>query len=58
MEDNKDLLDLCRLNQMEEHVKDSPAPDRDATMKAIDWKKQHLVTNIAFRAAKENQAKK
>ena len=42
----KDILDLCRLNQMEENIKDSPAVDRDVTMKAIDWKRRQLVVKI------------
>jgi hypothetical protein len=46
MNENQDLLDLCRLNLMEENVKDSPAIDRDETMKAIDFKKRQLVTKI------------
>ncbi len=46
MDDNKDLLDLCRLNQMEDHVEESPSPDRDKTMEAIDWKKRQLVVKI------------
>jgi len=43
----KDLLDLCQLNLMEENVADSPAPDRDETLKTIDWKKRNLATKIA-----------
>lgn len=43
---NKDLLDLCRLNLMEENIKDSIAYDKDETMKAINWKKRHLITEI------------
>ena len=43
---NKDLLDLCRLNLMEEHIQDSPANDRDATLKTIEWKKRHLMTRM------------
>lgn len=45
-EDMSDLLDLCRLNQMEEHIKDSPAPDRDATLKGLDWKRRQLATKL------------
>lgn len=44
--ENQDLLDLCRLNLMEDTVKDSPAPDRDIAMKAIDRKKRELVIKI------------
>ena len=46
----KDLLDLCRLNLMEENITDSPAVDRDATMAAIDWKRRQLVVKIAENA--------
>ena len=46
MNENQDLLDLSRLNIMEDNIKDSPAPDKDETLKAIDWKKQRLVEKI------------
>ncbi len=42
----KDLLDLCRLNRMEENVKDSPASDRDSTLKLIDIKKREKVVRL------------
>lgn len=44
--DNKDILDLCRLNLMEENISDSPSLDRDITMKAIEVKKRELATKI------------
>lgn len=44
--ENQDLLGLCRLNLMENNVKDSPAPDKDITMQAIDRKKRELVMKI------------
>lgn len=44
--DMKDILDLCRLNLMEEHVTDSSAVDRELTLKAIDYKKRVLVGRI------------
>ena len=43
----QNMLDLCRLNLMEEHIADSPAVDRDATLAAIDWKRRQLATNLA-----------
>ena len=46
MSDNKDLLDLCRLNLMEETVIDSPAFDREETLKVIDFKKRQLSLKI------------
>jgi len=46
MNDNQDLLDLCRLNLMEDNVKNSVAPDMDEAMKAIDYKKRTLITRI------------
>ncbi len=46
MGDVKDILDLCRLNLMEEHIADSPAPDRDVTLAAIDNKRRQIVTRI------------
>ena len=42
----KDILDLCRLNLMEEHVEDSTAPDRDTTLAAIDLARRRAVTRI------------
>jgi len=54
MEDNKDLLDLCRLNLMEENVEKTPAPDKEATLKAIDWKKRQVVQKIINRAISDN----
>ena len=46
MDDNKDLLDLCRLNLMEDNIRDSPAVDRDVTMKAIDRAKREKVVRL------------
>jgi len=46
MDDVKDLLDLCRLNLMEEHIEDSPAPDRDETLAAIDNKRRRIVARM------------
>ena len=43
---NENLMDLCRVNLMGETVEGSPAVDRDETMRAIDWKKRHLVVKI------------
>ena len=44
--ENKDLLDLCRLNLMEETIEYSPAVDRDVTLKAIDVAKRQLMLKI------------
>jgi len=41
-----DILDLCRLNLLEETVLTSPAVDRDTTLKAIDVAKRHRVMRI------------
>ena len=46
MNENQDLLDLCRLNAMEENIEDSPAVDQDATQEAIDWKKRQLAIRL------------
>jgi hypothetical protein len=46
MEFENDLLDLCRLNLMEEYVAESSSVDKDATMKAIDWKKRNLMERL------------
>ena len=42
----KDLLDLCRLNLMEDHIADSPAIDRGATLAAIDSNRRRLMTSL------------
>ena len=44
--DVSDILDLCRLNLMEEHIVDSPAIDRDQTLQAIDYARRQLVIKI------------
>jgi len=44
--DNRDLIDLCRLNLLEENIKDSPALDRDATLYASNWRKRQLLIKI------------
>lgn len=46
MDDNKNLLDLCRLNAMEEHIEGSSAVDCDVTLKAINWEKRRLMEKI------------
>lgn len=48
MEDIKDLLDLCRLNQTEKNVKDSPGPEDEVerTLKAIDRARRQKMLNI------------
>jgi hypothetical protein len=46
MNDMNDLLDLCRLNLMEEHIADSPAVDRDDTLAALDWKRRQLAARL------------
>ena len=47
IDENRDLLDLCRLNLMEETVEESPGNDRDSTLDAIDWKRRQLIVRIA-----------
>jgi len=46
MNDNQDLLDLCRLNLIEDNVQNSVSPDKDEAMKAIDYKKRALMTRL------------
>ena len=47
MEDDiRNLLDLCRLNLLEEHIKESPAIDKDATLRVLDWKMREIMTRI------------
>ena len=42
----QDILDLCRLNLMEETVEKSPAIDRDTTLAAIDVARRGIVTKM------------
>lgn len=44
--ENQDLLDLCRLNLMEDNIEESVSPDKDTTMKAIDLKKRNLMMKM------------
>lgn len=45
-EDFEDILNLCRLNLMEEHIVDSSSVDRDATLQAIERKQRQVIENI------------
>ena len=45
-EETKNILDLCRLNLMEENVEKSCAIDKDTTLKAIDYAKRRAVGRI------------
>ena len=45
-EDVKDILDLCRLNLMEENVEKSCAIDKGTTLKAIDYAKRRAAGRI------------
>ena len=44
--DNKNLLDLCRLNQMDENISESSAIDVEETKKLINLKKKCLIEKI------------
>ena len=46
MEQQNDLLDLCRLNMMDEHITDSPAPDKDTALTTINWKRRQIAARI------------
>lgn len=46
MNDNQDLLDLCRLNLLEEGIENAVATDKDVTQKAIDYKKRRAMTRL------------
>ncbi len=55
MNENTDLLDLCRLNLMEENIKDSSANDRDTTMRAIDFAKRQIVVRTKYKLIQEDK---
>lgn len=46
MGEHTDLLDLCRLNLMEDNIADSQSVDRDSTLAAIHYKKRQLMEKI------------
>jgi hypothetical protein len=59
MNDNSDLLDLCRLNLMDEHIADAPESEElESTKKAIDWKRRHLTEKIIRESNEEHEEMK
>lgn len=44
----KDLLDLCRLNLLDEHLEHSLAVDANITRQAIDYARRQIVTRMNF----------
>lgn len=47
MNENQDLLDLCRLNLIEEHIGQPQTSEETEIIKSIDWKKRNLAEKIA-----------
>ena len=45
--DIQDILDLCRLNLLEEKVKQTDWNETEITLKAIDWKKKSLTNKLS-----------
>ena len=43
-----DILNLCLLNQMEEKIAESPAPERerDDYLTVLDWRRRNLMLKI------------
>jgi len=39
-----DILNICRLNMMEERIADSTSQDRDSTLAAINIKRRQIMT--------------
>lgn len=56
-EDNQDLLDLCRLNLLEENVNKTTAIDTEEVLLAIEWKKKRLIEKIKLQQGKINENK-
>ena len=54
MSNNQDLLDLCKLNLMEESIKDTNAVDKEIIMQDINYKREQLVTRIINSTPKIN----
>ena len=50
----EDLLNLCQLNQLAEHIDKRPHVDRDITMVVIERKRQELADRLT-RAAMHNE---
>ena len=42
----QNILDLCRLNLMEENIINASAMDRNETLKAIEWKRRQIIVKI------------
>jgi hypothetical protein len=42
----QDILDLCKLNQMEENVRKTSALDTPATLDAIDYKRSQIAQRL------------
>jgi len=47
MMSDKNLLDLCALNLMEEHIEKSHTIDRETALKAIEWKKKETILKLS-----------
>ena len=55
MNENADLIKLCRLNLMEDNIQDSPAIDRDVTLRAIDVEKRQIVVRTKYKLSQEDK---
>ena len=55
MNENQDLLDLCRLNQMEDNIKESIHPEAELTLRLIERKKREKAAKVIDGAPKLSQ---
>ena len=53
-EDNKDLEELCWLNQLNDHIQDSPEVDAEAAKTAIDRARRQIVTRMKTDIARDD----
>lgn len=56
-DDTKDILDLCRLNLMEEHIEQGPATkEKGDTLKVIKFRRHRLAERITAKAIKKESS--
>jgi len=57
--ENQDLIDLCKLNSIEENIKEKGIKeDQDEMQRAIDWKKRQVMNRIRYKFLPVDQVEK
>jgi len=47
MNDNNDLLNLCRLNLLEQHIEESDPNEKNDTLNYINYKRNNLTEKLS-----------